>query len=1094
MPNGDGDNNEATFGGTFVANFGGDAPGTFSLAGMNGTSGLVGTETVNYSYTGNVLTATGPRGVLFTVSVNPTSGAYVVTLVDNVIHAAGGAENDASAILTFTATDNDGDATPGTLTITFDDDAPTAANDTIGPVAENQSVTFGVFGNDMFGADGVDTDNNPTVAVTFTQPPAGQGTISYNPVTAQFTFTPAAGQEGSTSFTYTITDGDGDPSTATVTINLSPDSVPIVTNAVASVDDDGLAGGNPLSTSGDLAVPNGDGDNNEATFGGTFVANFGGDAPGTFSLAGMNGTSGLVGTETVNYSYTGNVLTATGPRGVLFTVSVNPTSGAYVVTLVDNVIHAAGGAENDASAILTFTATDNDGDATPGTLTITFDDDAPTVTGNAIQPIIAVDETVLATNVSADFSGVFSVSPGADGLLTPLVPANYTLGINAGATGVFDTATGLQVVLAVVGTTVVGTAGAGGATVFVISVNASGTVTLDQQRAVIHNDPADPDEPGASSVMLLADNLITLTATVTDGDNDTAASTVNIGQNFQFEDDAGTLGAFTNATLPNAPNAHGVGTFAYSQGADGHGSFAITGPVLTGITYSTAQNASGALLTATADPDGPGGAAPVTVFTLQVNSNGTYDFTLVTPQASSTETVSLLNLSAGGPTPFVQTADGRIEFTGSGNGVNSSTQGFGVNNQFVGNGKSFTIEFHENGAPGNQPATTDLDLVTSAVLRNDNINGSAGFRITVFNDVDGTSEVVYANLTVTGTTTLIDPVVLTEFNRVLVEGISGSGQGVRFVSLDVSRAILPSDVNLHFDVTATDRDGDPTATSGVNIFIDASPPVVLDTNHDGSISSRRSMPASATTMTATAHAEGTAWVGAGRLDPGPRCRRQWHGHRRERVRVRRQRRDRPEALHAQYGEQLDASDADFVQFMAWNDANSNGIADAGEVHEPDRSRDRQHQPGVRRHRVERGGRRRVRSPGRGSFTYVNDNGDDGRAACWPTWPSAPSSARSSQAQRFRAAANNAALVDRGGRGDGAGCDARQRRAATTLATRGPTLRRTARAWPARSADDAPPSRRRARHVIRCSARERRADRSSDADSAANHAPAPSTRR
>ena len=240
------DNNEATFGGTFVADFGGDAPGTFSLAGMNGTSGLVGTETVNYSYAGNVLTATGPRGVLFTVSVNPTSGAYVVTLVDNVIHAAGGAENDASAILTFTATDNDGDATPGTLTITFDDDAPTAANDTIGPVAENQPVTFGVFGNDMFGADGVDTDNNPTVAVTFTQPPAGQGTISYNPVTAQFTFTPAAGQEGSTSFTYTITDGDGDPSTATVTINLSPDSVPIVTNAVASVDDDGLAGGNPL--------------------------------------------------------------------------------------------------------------------------------------------------------------------------------------------------------------------------------------------------------------------------------------------------------------------------------------------------------------------------------------------------------------------------------------------------------------------------------------------------------------------------------------------------------------------------------------------------------------------------------------------------------------------------------------------------------------------------------------------------------------------------------------------------------------------------------------------------------------------------------
>ena len=38
-----------------------------------------------------------------------------------------------------------------------------------------------------------------------------------------------------------------------------------------------------------------------------------------------------------------------------------------------------------------------------------------------------------------------------------------------------------------------------------------------------------------------------------------------------------------------------------------------------------------------------------------------------------------------------------------------------------------------------------------------------------------------------------------------------------------------------------------------------------------------------------------------------------------------------EALHVQYGEQLDASDADFVMFAVWNDANSNGIADGGEL-------------------------------------------------------------------------------------------------------------------------------------------------------------------
>ena len=38
-----------------------------------------------------------------------------------------------------------------------------------------------------------------------------------------------------------------------------------------------------------------------------------------------------------------------------------------------------------------------------------------------------------------------------------------------------------------------------------------------------------------------------------------------------------------------------------------------------------------------------------------------------------------------------------------------------------------------------------------------------------------------------------------------------------------------------------------------------------------------------------------------------------------------------EALHAMYGEQLDASDADFTMFALWSDANSNGVVDQGEM-------------------------------------------------------------------------------------------------------------------------------------------------------------------
>ena len=68
-----------------------------------------------------------------------------------------------------------------------------------------------------------------------------------------------------------------------MTINLAADSVPIVTAAVAAVDDDGLAGGNPASVTGDLDANAGEVplSVSEATCNGTFVANFGGDTPGT---------------------------------------------------------------------------------------------------------------------------------------------------------------------------------------------------------------------------------------------------------------------------------------------------------------------------------------------------------------------------------------------------------------------------------------------------------------------------------------------------------------------------------------------------------------------------------------------------------------------------------------------------------------------------------------------------------------------------------------------------------------------------------------------------------------------------------------------
>ena len=117
----------------------------------------------------------------------------------------------------------------------------------------------------------------------------------------------------------------------------------------------------------------------------------------------------------MSYSVVGNVLTATIDDGglrdgtALFKVEItNQATGAYTVTLLDNVLHAGG--PNDENAIdatvgLAYTITDADGSSANGTLTVTFDDDAPTATAQASQN---VDE-------GATVTGTLAFVPGADG-------------------------------------------------------------------------------------------------------------------------------------------------------------------------------------------------------------------------------------------------------------------------------------------------------------------------------------------------------------------------------------------------------------------------------------------------------------------------------------------------------------------------------------------------------------------------------------------------------------------------------------------------------------------------------------------------------
>jgi VCBS repeat-containing protein len=625
--------------------------GTFDISTPDGLNNVTigGTQVVAGGVFTAGLTASSTFGTVTITGFTPILGAdgsviggtfsYSYTLTDNTLTHPAAGEDSVTDSFAVTVTDSDGSTGNASLDIIVIDDVPTASDEPGQNVNEGATVTGTL--DFVQGADGATVTAINGIALVFGPDgfsqviDIGDGAIKVKADGSySFTADPSVSGTGSASATYTVTDGDGDTSTANLAFTIVDANVPTAGTTAASVDDDGLAGGNPASTTGDLADPNSDGDGNEATFSGTLVLNFGGDGPGAVGFAAMNGLNATLGQETVTFAWNAlsGTLTATGPRGTVFTVQVtNPATGAYTVTLVDNVLHTAGGDENDAFAALTYTVTDSDGSTANGTLNITFDDDAPTVTASTTQPNLTVDETVLATNASASFASVFTPVFGADG---PAAAGSvtYALGLNAGASGLTDTATGNAVVLTLEAGQIVGRAGAGGAIVFTVSVAANGTVTLDQQRAIVHANTADPNDARSPAL----DNLITLTATVTDGDGDTASATANIGSNLTFLDDGPSITASTTqpsltvdeTVLATNASASFAAVFTPLFGADG--------PAAAGsITYALGLNAGASGLTDTATGlavaltveagqiVGRAGAGGAIVFTLSVAADGT---------------------------------------------------------------------------------------------------------------------------------------------------------------------------------------------------------------------------------------------------------------------------------------------------------------------------------------------------------------------------------------------------------------------------------------------------------------------------------------
>ena len=407
--------------------------------------------------------------------------------------------------------------------------------------------------------------------------------------------------------TATARDGDNDSAAASINIGqqlVFEDDGPGITGTITNA---------PILTVDETVLAT----NATGNFAPQFSPVFGADgaaaaASVSYALSTPGGNSGLVDVATgqnVVLSLVSGVVqgrTATSNE-LVFTVSVS-SSGVVTLDQIRAVVHPNAADPDDAKTlgnanlvVLSATATDKDGDTAVAPLNIgqqlIFEDDGPGITASITNaPVLTVDETVLATNASGNFAPQFSPSFGADG--AGATPVSYALSTPGGASGLTDTATGESIVLSLVGGVVQGRTVTTDLLCFTVSVSSSGVVSLDQIRAIVHPNTADPDD----SKGLLAANLVVLTATATDKDGDQASAPLNIGQQLAFEDDgpgitASATGApaltvdetllATNATGNFAPQ------FSPTFGADGAGATPV------GYALSTPGGASGLVDTAT---------------------------------------------------------------------------------------------------------------------------------------------------------------------------------------------------------------------------------------------------------------------------------------------------------------------------------------------------------------------------------------------------------------------------------------------------------------------------------------------------------------
>ncbi|MGI2784286.1 retention module-containing protein, partial [Vibrio alginolyticus] len=598
--------------------------------------------------------ATADGNPVFTLNV-ATDGTYDFTLQGPIDHAA----NSDSLTIDFPiiATDFDGDTASATIPVTITDDAPIIDN--VVPLAVDEDDLSGI-GSDQTDAVFVEgaftttqgSDRVVSYQLDSTADPVSGLTSQGEPVTlvetanADGSFTYVATADGNPVFTMNVnadgtynfrlegpvdhalnsdelvlnfpiiaTDFDGDTTTATIPVTIT-DDVPTIDNVV------------PLTVDEDDLATIGSDQNDDAFMSGSFTTTEGSDSVVKYQLdATVDPVAGLTSHgEPVVLAETTNgdgsfTYTATADGNAVFELVVKP-DGSYTFTLQGPLDHAV----NSDSLQIDFPiiATDFDGDTSTETLPVTIVDDKPTITD---VDAIRVDEDDLAT-IGSDGSdpisidGNFTTTQGSDGVVS------YQL--DTAATPVDGlTSQGVAVMLTETANgdgSYTYEATAGTEAVFTLTVNTDGSYNFTLQGPIDH--AVDSDELTLNFPIIATDfdgDTTTETIPVTIVDDkptitDVDAITVD-------EDDLGTIGS--DQTDPISID----GNFTTTQGSDRVVSYQLDASA-TPVAGLTSQGVA-VTLTETANGDGSftyeATAGSEAVFTLTVNTDGSYNFTLEGP-------------------------------------------------------------------------------------------------------------------------------------------------------------------------------------------------------------------------------------------------------------------------------------------------------------------------------------------------------------------------------------------------------------------------------------------------------------------------------